>query len=109
MPKPIVCLSEALRQFLQAFRPCFRRRQWKYFVTVLLGLIEGEGRGTLSGFLRCVGERVSLSGLSPFLSCWPWSTAEVAAAWWARFRQQTAPLVQADHRRQSVKDVLGRP
>ncbi len=99
MPKPVVCLSESLHQFLETFRPCFRRRQWKYFVTVLLGLIEGEGRSTLTGLLRCVGERVSLSGLSRFLSRWPWSSAEVAATWWARFRQQMTPLVQAEHRR----------
>ncbi len=38
MPKPIVCLSDALRQYLEIFRPCFRKRQWKYFVIVLLGL-----------------------------------------------------------------------
>ncbi len=44
MPKPIVCLSLALCQFAEVFRPCFTRRQWKYFVIVLLGLIECEGR-----------------------------------------------------------------
>jgi hypothetical protein len=42
MPKPIVCLSEQLCQYLEAFRPCFSKRQWKYFVTVLLGLVECE-------------------------------------------------------------------
>ena len=45
MPKPIVCLSEQLSQYLEAFRGCFSTRQWKYFVTVLLGLIECDGRG----------------------------------------------------------------
>jgi hypothetical protein len=63
MPKPIVCLSEQLRQYLEVFRPCFTRRQWKYFVTVLLGLIECEERKTMTGLLRVVGERISLSGL----------------------------------------------
>ena len=72
MPKPIVCLSEQLRQYLEVFRPCFSRRQWKYFVTVLLGLIECEERKTMTGLLRVVGERISLSGLcasklAPFL------------------------------------------
>jgi hypothetical protein len=47
MPKPIVCLSAALFQFAETFRPCFSQRQWKYFVTVPLGLIEGEGRRTM--------------------------------------------------------------
>ena len=36
MPKPIVCLSEQLRQFVEIFRSCFSKRQWKYFVIVLL-------------------------------------------------------------------------
>jgi hypothetical protein len=44
MPKPIVCLSEALRQYLESFRSCFSKRQWKYFVIVLLGLVECEER-----------------------------------------------------------------
>jgi len=92
-----------LRQFLETFRPCFRQRQWKYFVTVLLGLIEWEGRSTLTGFLECVGERISLSGLSRFLGRWPWSSAEVVAAWLARFRQQMEPLVRAEHRRQRAR------
>lgn len=73
MPKPIVCLSEQLRQYLEVFRPCFRKSQWNYFVTVLLGLIECEERRTMTGFLRVVGERISLSGLSRFLSKWHWS------------------------------------
>jgi len=38
MPKPIICLPEALRNFLELFRPCFSRRQWKYFVTFDLSL-----------------------------------------------------------------------
>ena len=99
MPKPIVCLSEVLRQFLEAFRPCFSRRQWKYFVTVLLGLIEQEGRSTLTGFRACIGEPISLSGLSRFLGHWPWSPRQVVATWLTRFREQMEPLVQAEHRR----------
>jgi len=42
MPKQIVCLSEQLRQFAEIYRSCFSKRQWKYFVIVLLGLIECE-------------------------------------------------------------------
>ncbi len=77
MPKPIVCLSEQLCQFLEVFRPCFSKRQWKYFVTIQLGLIECEERKTMTGLLRGVGERISLSGLSQFLSKWPWSPASL--------------------------------
>ena len=111
MPKPIVCLSEQLCQFLEAFRPCFSKRQWKYFVTVLLGLIECEERKTMTGMLRVVGERISLSGLSRFLSKWPWSAAEVARTWIVRFRQRMEPLVQAEHKRLKVEwpKRIGRP
>jgi hypothetical protein len=111
MPKPIVCLSEQLCQFLEAFRPCFSKRQWKYFVTVLLGLIECEERKTMTGILRVVGERISLSGLSRFLSKWPWSAAEVARTWLVRFRQRMEPLVQAEQKRLKVvrPKCIGRP
>jgi hypothetical protein len=111
MPKPIVCLSEQLCQFLEIFRPCFSKRQWKYFVTILLGLIECEERKTMTGLLRVVGERISLSGLSRFLSKWPWSAAEVAQTWLLRFRQRLEGLVQAEHDRLKAErpKSVGRP
>ncbi len=62
MPKPIVCLSEQLRQYLEAFRPCFSKRQWKYFVTALLGLFECEERKVMTRLPKVVGGRISLSG-----------------------------------------------
>lgn len=99
MPKPIVCLSEQLRQFAERFRPCFSRRQWRYFVIVLLGLVECEERKTLTGLLRVIGESVSLSGLSRFLSKWPWSTQTVARTWWDHFRERMSKAVQAEHAR----------
>ena len=111
MPKPMICLSAALRKYLELFRACFSRRQWKYFVTVLLGLIEHEGRHTLKGLLSSVWEKVSLSGLSRFLGRWPWSPEEVAQTWQADFRQEMAAAVQAEHRRQRAKrpKQRGRP
>ena len=108
MPKPIVCLSSALSQFAEAFRPCFSQRQWKYFVIVLLGLIECEGRRTLCGLLGVVGEKVSLCGLSRFFNRWQWSEAEVAETWLDRFREQMKPQVQVEHQRQVVR-VGGEP
>ena len=45
---------------------------------VLLELIECEERKTLSGLLRVVGERVSLSSLSRFMNRWSWSGEAVA-------------------------------
>lgn len=103
MPKPIVCLSVALVQFAEVFRPCFSHRQWKYFVIVLLGLIECDGRRTLRGLLTGVGEKVSLCGLSRFFSRWCWSTPAVAQTWLGRFREQLKPQVQAEHRRQRTE------
>lgn len=56
---------------MESFRPCFSKRQWKYFVTVLLGLIECEEGKTMTGVLRVVGEHISLSGLSRLMNRWP--------------------------------------
>ena len=81
MPKPMICPFAALRKYLELFRPCFSRRQWKYFV------IEHEGRHTLKGLLSSVWEKVSLSGLSRFLGRWPWSPEELAQTWQADSRQ----------------------
>lgn len=100
MPKPIVFLSDTLRQFLEVFCSCFSQRQWPYFVIVLLGLVECKGRSTLAGFLRCVAKTASLCGLSRFLGRWAWSAAEVVKTWLCRFRQQMEPAVQAEHLRQ---------
>ena len=111
MPKPIICLSVALREFADLFRPCFSRRQWKYFVIVLLGLIECEGRRTLRGLLVVVGEKASLCGLSRFFTRWQWSVAEVSQTWVGHFRDQMQPQVQAEHRRQQAgrEKRRGRP
>jgi len=111
MPKPIVCLSEQLRQFTENFRSCFSKRQWKYFVIVLLGLIECEERKTMSGLLRVIGEQVSLSGLSRFLNKWKWSPAEVAQSWLLHFRQRMEEPVQSEHTGLKAKQPkrIGRP
>jgi len=111
MPKPIVCLSEQLRQYLELFRSCFSKPQWKYFVIVLLGLIECEERKTMTGLLRVVAEQVSLSGLSRFLNKWPWSPEKVAAIWQFHFRQRMGRLVQAEHDRLKAElpKQVGRP
>jgi hypothetical protein len=98
MPKPIVCIAEQLRQFLELFCPCFSKRQWRYFVIILLGLVECEERKTMTGLLRVVGERISLSGLSRFMNRWPWEATKVADVWLRRFRLRMKEVVQKDHR-----------
>jgi hypothetical protein len=111
MPKPIVCLSKQLCQFLELFRSCFSKRHWRYFVIVLLGLVDCEERKTMAGMLRVVGERVSLSGLSRFLNKWPWSAEPVAQTWLLHFRQRIGAPVQAEHDRLKAKQPrrVGRP
>jgi len=39
MAQPIIIQDVALRNYLKAFQPVFGIPQWKYFVTVLMGLI----------------------------------------------------------------------
>jgi hypothetical protein len=111
MPKPIVCLSEQLHQFLEIFRPCFSLRQWKYFVTVLLGLIECDERKTMTGLLRVVAEDISISGLSRFLSKWLWDPVQVAKTWQQHFRERLEGTVQAEHLRLKTAQPMrvGRP
>ncbi|GAB4412267.1 MAG: hypothetical protein Kow00123_26080 [Anaerolineales bacterium] len=76
---------------LRSVSPCFSNRQWKYFVTVLLAMVECKERRTLSGLLACVGEKISLCGLSRFLNRWKWSPEDVAKVWLCRFREQMGP------------------
>ncbi|MCZ7574720.1 MAG: transposase [Ardenticatenaceae bacterium] len=111
MPKPIVCLAAQLREDLEAFRSCFSQRQWSYFVIVLLRLVACEERRPMTGLLRVVGERASLSGLSRFLNKWPWSAAEVAQTWRRRLRNWLEPLVAAEHARLKAEQPkrVGRP
>jgi len=96
---------------LEAFRACFSKRQWKYFVTVLLGLVECEERKTMTGMLRVVAEQVSLSGFSRFLNKWHWSPSTMTATWQTRFRERLACQVQGEHQRLQVEQPKrrGRP
>src|SRR5713226_2198407 len=100
MPQPIICLDEEVCHFAERFRSLYSKPQYQYFVTVLLGLMECEGRRTLSGLLREVGQSPSLSGLSRFLSEAPWSEKEVVAGWLKRFRDEMQPAVEAERERQ---------
>jgi len=111
MPKPLGCLSEQLRQFAEYFRLCFSRRQWRYFVIVLLGLVECEERKTLTGLRRVIGESVSLSGLSRFLNQWCWSTTALAHRLWSYFCERMSEPVRAEHTRLKAAQPhrVGRP
>ena len=100
MPQPIICLDEEVCHFAERFRSLYSKPQYQYFVTVLLGLMECEGRRTLSGLLREVGQAPSLSGLSRFLSEAPWSQEAIVARWQKHFRTEMQPLVDAERDRQ---------
>ena len=95
MPVPMICLEITLRQYTEAFRQVFSRPQFQHFVTVLLGLILAPERRTLTGLRSRVAGAVSLSAFSQA----PWTPGELAQAWLRRFRQQLAPVVQAEHAR----------
>lgn len=100
MPVPIVCLDARLRQFAAAFDAYFSAPQRRHFVTVLLALLLCREPRTLTGLRRQVAGGRSVAALSRFLSAAPWSADTVATTWQARFREQVAPLVAADHHRQ---------
>ncbi len=100
MPVPIICLDRRVRQFAESLRDCFSKPQFKYFVTVLLGLLLCQEPHTLSGLLRQIMEGPSLSGLSRFLSKAPWEAEAVVATWFKRFGEQMQAQVATEQERQ---------
>ena len=108
MRLPIVCLDQRLRQYLTLFSGCFSRPQYKYFVTILLGLMRCQSGRTLSGLLQVVNSGVSLSGASRFMSEAPWQAEDLAQRWQRQFRQEMTAQVlekQARSRCQRRKGV----
>jgi hypothetical protein len=103
MRLPIICLDPRLGQYLLRFRHCFSKPQYKYFVTILLGLMLCQGASTLSGVLGQVAGQVSLSGTSRFLASAPWSAEQVSRTWFSHFVSEMAPKVRAEHARRRAK------
>jgi hypothetical protein len=89
-----------LCQYADTFRQVFTRPQFQHLVTVLLGLVLTPERRTLTGLLSRVAGVRSHSALSRFFTQAPWSPEKLAQTWLRRFRQQLAPVVQAEHVRQ---------
>ncbi|HEY1349052.1 MAG TPA: hypothetical protein VGF67_05445 [Ktedonobacteraceae bacterium] len=100
MPRPILCLDAEVRQFGERFRSAFTRPQDEYFVTVLGGLLECEGRRRLSGIGSKVAQPPSLSGLSRFLSEAPWVAQALVVIWQEPFRAEMQPMVAAEREQQ---------
>jgi SRSO17 transposase len=100
-----------LRQYLSQFAGCFSQPQYKYFVTILLGLMLCQSGRTLSGLLRQVDSGVSLSGTSRFMGQAPWQADDLARQWQSHFRQEMTAQVLAEHARlrRHRKKKRGRP
>ena len=111
MRLPSICLDDQLAKYLAQFRACFSQPQYKYFVTILLGLLLSQSGFTLSGILRQVSADVTLSGMSRFLSEAPWSTTAVCQQWQTAFQAEMTVMVEAEHARQRAKQAKqpGRP
>jgi hypothetical protein len=81
----------------------FSLQQWKYFVTVLLGLLKCDETRTLSGILRQVAVDRTLSGLSRFLKRAPWSVEALTAKRQQHFHSLVAPEVAQAHAEQRIQ------
>jgi hypothetical protein len=93
-------LDEEVCHFAERFRSVFSKPHYQYFVTVLLGLMECEGKRTLSGVLSQVGQPPGLSGLSRFFSEAPWEQEALVVIWLEHFRMEMQPQVKAEREQQ---------
>jgi len=111
MAQLIINQDATLCNYLAAFRSKFSAPQWKYFETILMGLLHCEGSKTLSGMLRQVAVVVTMSGLCRFLVSPAWSVAALEQVRYRQFQAQVQPLVQQAHSDQKYRRVKrrGRP
>lgn len=100
MPQPLLCLDAEVRHVAERFRSVFSQPQDASFVTVLLGLLECEGRRPLRGLLSNVAQPPSLSGLRRLLSESPWMAKALGVTWLERFRTEMEPLGEVERDRQ---------
>jgi hypothetical protein len=103
MPHPMIVQDARLVQYMQAFSGVFTLPQWKYFVTVLLGVLHCDERRTLSALLRHVAVKVSIFGLCYFLRKASWSVDALTAVRQAHFYAQIEPLVATAHAQQRAQ------
>lgn len=108
MAQLIIHQDATLRNYLEAFRPKFSVPQWKYFVTVLMGLLHCDGSKTLSGMLRQVAVVVTMSGLSRFLISPAWSVAALEQVRFQQFQAQVQPRILQAQQCQKAKRVKRR-
>lgn len=108
MAQLIINQDATLRNYLEAFQPKFSAPQWKYFVTVQMGLLHCAGSKTLSGMLRQVAVVVTMSGLSRFLISRAWSIADLEQVRYQQYQAQVQPRILQAHQRQKEKRVRRR-
>ena len=70
MPTAIICSSELFCQFVSLFSSVFTKRFHKYFGILLLAFTLCEERRTMTGLIRIIRDRCSLSVLSRFFGKW---------------------------------------
>jgi hypothetical protein len=111
MAQHIINQDATLRNYQEAFRSKFSAPQWKYFETILMGLLHCDGSKTLSGILRQVAVVVTMSGLSRFLISPAWSVAALEQVRYRQFQAQVQPLIVQAHREQKSRRARrrGRP
>ena len=106
MAQPIIIQEGIFCKYLTALQGAIRPSQWKYFVTVQMGLVHCQASRTLSGLLRSVATWVTVWQLSLFLVSPRWTTEKLAEERYRVFTAEVQPLVAAAHteqRRQRVK------
>lgn len=97
MAHPIVIQECTLRKYLSTFQEAIRPSQWRYFETVLMGLIHCEASRTLSGMLRAVSVMVTVWGLSRFLVSPKWSEERLAEVRYRVFCNEVKSYISAAH------------
>lgn len=97
MPQPSHIRDVRLMQYLRLFSNVFSLPQWKYVVTVFLGLLHCDERRTLSALLRQVFTKVTIFGLCYFLRTAKWSVEALTTVCQAHFYAQVAPLAAKVH------------
>jgi hypothetical protein len=100
MPQPMRCLDADVRPCAEPFRSAFSRPHDEDVVTVLLGLLECEGRRTLSGLMSTVAQPPSVRRVRRVLSESPWVVEAVVIIWLERVRTEMQPLVEAEREQQ---------
>ncbi|MCB9155360.1 MAG: transposase [Caldilineae bacterium] len=93
----VLLQTASLRQYMQIACDVFSLPQWKYFVTVLLGMLKCDETRTLSGILRQVAVQRTVSGLSRFLQQAPWSIEALTNQRQKHFNALVAPEVVQAH------------